>query len=246
MGGKDFEFKQGRFLQEEFNYYRYTSDAVFKTSSEVYRRRFGGITGWYWDIAYAKAMEDSLCEEFGVEDEVVGICVVRYFFDDFSVVSSKAGVEIAEILSEANVLQGGEKTVTDILIDGHTSFEGFAACSDARAHHDVTNSESDKTYGKRYHLRVVLIIGVNHHNDIGVGFQDGIVTSFLVGAVTPIFLVDEDVESEISSNFDSSVGAAIITDYYLVGSTEWDITYGFFQSEFGVVGRHYNDNFLSM
>ena len=191
-------------------------------------------------------MKDGLCEEFGVEDEVVGIFMIRYFFEDFSVVSSKAGVEIAEILSEANVLQGGEKTVTDIFIDGHPAFEGFVACSDARAHHDVTNSESDKTYGKRYHLRVVLVIGVNHHNDIGVSFKDGIVTSFLVGAVTPIFLVDEDVESEISCNFDGSVGAAIITDYYLVGSPRRYVTYRFFQSEFGVVGRHYNDNFLSM
>ena len=116
--------------------------------------------------------------------------------EDFSGVASKAAVEVAEVLSEDDVFDDGEATVGEVFVGGHAGLEGFFSGANAVAEHDVAESGLHEAEEVGDESAVVLVIGVQHDDGVGVSFAGGVVTGFLVGAVAAVFLVLDDGESE--------------------------------------------------
>ena len=57
---------------------------------------------------------------------------------------------------------------------------------------------------------VVLIVGVDHDDDVGALRKSEGVAGFLVGAVAAILGVNENLETELGCDFGGRVGGAIV------------------------------------
>ena len=79
---------------------------------------------------------------------------------------------------------------------------------DPRPRHDVRLARDDRRDELREQARVVLEVGVDHHHDLGAGAQRLRVAGLLVGAVTVVPVVDENLKSELARDLEGFVRAS--------------------------------------
>ena len=97
-------------------------------------------------------------------------------------------------------------------------------------------------------LRCVLIIRVNHDDDVGASFEREAVTGFLVAAVAGIFFVDVDFHAEeLRGDFYGVVAAAVVhEDNQIHDALLVDFIHGLRDGFGRVVGGHDDDDFLAV
>ena len=76
--------------------------------------------------------------------------------------------------------------------------------------HHVGLAAEDRLDDLRDEPRVVLIVGVDHDDDVGSGSERFRVAGLLVGAVAVIPVVDEDLQPELPGDLERRVGRAVV------------------------------------
>ncbi len=98
------------------------------------------------------------------------------------------------------------------LIGGMPPASTSFAAANARAEHDVDDAGLDEPRHKRHERPVVLIVGMQHHNDVGIGLERQPVTRFLIAAVAAVLGVAVDFDSELARHVDRVVGAGVVDE----------------------------------
>ena len=144
------------------------------------------------------------------------------------------------------VFGGGEASVGDVFVEWHTAFEGVAA-EDSGSEDAVIEAVADHGGHGGYEQGSVLVIGVDHDDDVGVVFESDSVAAFLVGAVAGVdgVAVDDGV-GQGAGDFGGFVAAGVVDDDDEVDALlGGDFAMGFDQRVLGVIGRHdYRDFFV--
>jgi len=78
-----------------------------------------------------------LHQELAVEDEVVRVPVPGDRLEHLPGVEPVSGMELAQVLSEGDVLEDGEEPVREVLVARHAAGEGLAPGADAGAEHHI-------------------------------------------------------------------------------------------------------------
>lgn len=88
------------------------------------------------------------------------------------------------------------------------------------------------------------MVGVDQHHDIGPQLQGLAVASLLVGSVSQVLRVDEELEVQLPDNLHRSVPAGIVGQEDVVNDLPGDIMVSLPQGPFGVIGGHDDDDLL--
>src|SRR5579862_8269660 len=72
------------------------------------------------------------------------------------------------------------------------------------------DSQKKVLEGRKKAVGSVLVVGMNHDDDVGASGQSFAITGLLVAAVTIIAIVLEDVQTETAGNIDGLIGTAVI------------------------------------
>lgn len=114
-----------------------------------------------------------------------------------------------EIHVEDRVLEGCEKNIGQVLPLGHSAFERPPA-QHSRPEHSIAFFVEERQDKLGDDFGVVLVIGMDHNHDVAAELESFPVAGFLVGSVTPVFLVDEDSNPELSGEFHGAVVAGVV------------------------------------
>ncbi len=125
-------------------------------------------------------------------------------------VGAVPGVIFREIQPEHDVLEDREKAIRDVLDRRHAAGKHLFAAANARSEHDVDDVRLDEAGHVRHQRGVVLVVGVQHHDDLGVGLERQPVARFLVSAVSPIHGVTVHLDAEPARNVNRLVHARIV------------------------------------
>ena len=87
---------------------------------------------------------------------------------------------------------------------------------------------------------IVLIVGVHHHHDVGAGSQRFAIAGLLIGAVTVVAVVDEQLEAQFAGDARGFIRAAVIHHDHQVHHVLRQVGIGHVQSLGGVIGRHHH------
>jgi len=132
-------------------------------------------------------------------------------------------------------LDRGEGAVGEEFVKGHAAGEG-GAIEHAGAEDKVVDAVGDHGGHGGDEEGRILVVGVDHDDDVGVAGEGLGVAGLLVGAVAAVGGVDGGVEAEIEGEGDGAVGAAVIDEDDVVDEGG-QLADGGFESEGGVIGR---------
>ena len=90
--------------------------------------------------------------------------------------------------------------------------------------------------------RVVLVVGVEHHDDVGALLEGGLVARLLVAAVAQVLLVDDHVEAELAGDVDGLVLRHVVDEDDPVDEIVGDVRVRPLERLRGVVGGHDDDD----
>ena len=110
----------------------------------------------------------------------------------------------------------------------------------ARAEHHVGVAFLDGLDDLRQQRGIVLIIRVDHHDDVGAGAQSFAVAGLLVGAVAVVAVVNEQFESQLAGDLGGLVGAAVVHQDDQVDHVARQIGIGHVERLGGVIRRHHH------
>ena len=110
---------------------------------------------------------------------------------------------LGQVQPEREVLDHRQEAVGDVLPGRHATRQRVA--QEAAAEHEVAAPVDDRLDQRRDPRGVVLVVGVEHHDDVGAGLQRRVVARLLVAAVAPVLGMDDHVEAELAGDVDGLV-----------------------------------------
>ena len=146
---------------------------------------------------------DHLGDQLLVEDEIVAVQPVRDRLQQTPAVSPETRVVLGQVEAERDVLDGRQEAVRDVLPARHPAGERIA--EEPAAEHQVFLARDDRGDQLRDSGRVVLVVRVEHDDDVGAVGEGGLVAGLLVAAVAEVLLVDDHVEPELTRDVDGLV-----------------------------------------
>ncbi|MFO1415223.1 MAG: hypothetical protein U1F10_15230 [Burkholderiales bacterium] len=105
---------------------------------------------------------------------------------------------------------------------------------------------SDQRGQRRDEPRLVLVVGVHHHDDIRAGAQRLAVAGLLVGAVARVDRVADRVEAEALGDGEGGVVARIVDQHHVVDHVAGNRAIARRQRALGTIGGHDDDDALSV
>src|SRR4030067_2957868 len=151
-----------------------------------------------------------------------------------------------DLLSEEGVFRERKKSVRDVLVDWHAAAQGPGA-EHPRGEHAVVFARGYHRGHRGYQPGRVLVVRVDHHDDVRPELQGLGVAGLLVAAVALVLLVDYDVlYAELPANFHRIVRAAVVHKHDLIDNIKGDIIVGHDEGLLGMVGGHYDDDLFSV
>ena len=142
--------------------------------------------------------------------------------------------------AEGEVLEPGQEAVADVLPARHAARQRVA--QEATAQHEVLLAGEDRRDQCRDPCRVVLVVRVEHDDDLGAGRKGGVVARLLVAAVALVLAVDDDVEAQLPRHVDRFVMRDVVDQDDLVDELVRDVGVGPLERLCGVVGGHDDDD----
>src|SRR5207253_8323064 len=108
----------------------------------------------------------------------------------------------------------------------------------------VVHARRDHARHRGYQPRVVLVVGMEHHDDIGAVPEEFSIARFPVCAVPEIAGVGVHIEAELPGGVDSPIGAGVIDEEDVVGDPGRDVLEGPGEGRLGIVSRQDDDHLL--
>src|SRR5581483_11758666 len=152
-------------------------------------------------------------------------------------IDAEAAMEVTEILAQRKVLRGREGAITDVLVQGHAAGQRLLARADSAAEHNVADTQLDETNGVRNHAAIVLVVGMNHDDNVGAMLQRVAVTSLLIAAVATILWVLDDDQTHFAGHLHRAIATAVIHEDHFVDRADGHIRQRRRQCGFGVISR---------
>src|SRR4029079_18648334 len=164
---------------------------ILGRSSQRDAARFIEVAYRNWDVADAKAEMHALQEELRIEHEVVTVGFKRDGLEHFAVIRAKSTVLFSKILPGESVLDDRETAIREILRPGHLTGERLATSPNAIAKNDVAHSDAQDVESRRNDSRIVVIVRVEHDDELGSSRQCFPVAGLLIAPVTQVSLVTD-------------------------------------------------------
>ena len=180
-----------------------------------------------------------LGDQLLVEHEVVAVEVVRDGLEQVPAVGAQARVVFGQVEPEGQVLEAGQEPVADVLPARHPA--GQRVAQEPAAEHQVARAGGDRGDEGGDPRRVVLVVGVEHDDDLGAGRQGRVVARLLVAAVAAVLAVDDDVEPELPGDVDGLVARHVVDQDDLVDEVVRDVRIRALERPRRVVGGHHDD-----
>jgi hypothetical protein len=148
-----------------------------------------------------------------------------------------AGVIFSQFLPEQDVLEKGEGAVEDVFIQRHAAMEG-AFPQGTGAEDALIDVVGDEPGHRGDQLGGILVIRMEHDDDVGANLECFIVAGFLVAAIASVlFMSDDMVDAEFFGHGDGVVPAIVIYEDDFVDDIEWDLRIGLTEGKLCIVGR---------
>ena len=113
---------------------------------------------------------------------------------------------------QEQILKRGQKPIGHILVQRHSAPERAPSDDSGTQDHIVDAGGHHPGHGRDQERRV-LVVGVDHHHDVGAGGECLAVTSLLVATITIVAVVHEGRQAQTLRQADRLVGARIIHQY---------------------------------
>src|SRR5512141_1288697 len=120
---KDPKTAQFHLLQKVGGDDRQTPQAVLDAPFEIDGGGFVKIPRGDRDVADPVAVIDGLSQELRIEDEIVRIAAIADVLQDRTPIDAKAGMKIAQVLTQGDVLDPRQEAIAEVLIEGHAACE---------------------------------------------------------------------------------------------------------------------------
>jgi len=203
-------------------------EPVDHTAAEIDRGGVREILGRAAQLPYAVAEPGDLRQHLVVKDEVVRVFPQRERLQQFAGKGPVAGMVLRELLAQEYVFDQGQEPVGNVLVERHPSFEG-AGSQDAGGKHRVEFVEGDHGGHGGNEFRRVLVVRVEHDDDIGPHVQRCQVAGLLVSTVSQVLFVDDRCNAETRRHGGGIVTARIVDQNHAVHKLEGDLMVGHLQ-----------------
>src|ERR1019366_5467680 len=198
-------------LQCELNRRPKHTQAVLHAAAEIDGGRFLEILGGPGNLADAEAEVDALGEHLVVENKIVAVFPKGQAGEYLAAEVAVAGVILGQLDAQEQVLKSGEQAVGDVFVKWHASAQRGAA-NDAGTENDVIDTVGDHARHGGYEQRCVLIIGMDHDDDVGAGGQSFAVAGLLIAAIAVVAIVNEGLQAEPVRDFEGAIGTVIVDE----------------------------------
>lgn len=142
---------------------------------------------------------------------------------------------LRELLPEEEVLYACEESVGDVLVARHTSLQAVVAEDAGGDDHIVYPRGQHEGHGGE-ELRGVLVVGVEHDDDVRLEREGCIVAGFLVRAVPAVLVVEVEVLNiALFCHGDGAVSAVVIDEDDVIHNVQRDFIEGFLKRFFRIV-----------
>jgi hypothetical protein len=161
-------------------------EPVSNRRPEPDRRRFLEVTHGHRRVGHYEPVPDRLREELRVEAERIAVALERDLLEHLAPVDAEARVELAEVQAVGEVQHDRQHPVEEILPRRHAAAKRFAPRADPVAEDHVADTALDEAHEVRDQRRVVLVVRVQHHDDVGAALERRAVEHLLIAAVAEI------------------------------------------------------------
>ena len=120
-------------------------------------------------------------------------------------------------------------------------FDQELIAQEPAAEHEVAMTAGDRRDQVGDAGRVVLVVGVEHHHDLGAGRERGVVAGLLVAAVALVLIVDVDLEPDPMGDLDGLVMGHVVDQDHVVHDAARDVRVRALEGPRGVVRGHDHD-----
>ena len=151
-------------------------------------------------------------------------------------------MEIAEVLAEREVLEAGQKAIADVLVNRHAARQRLLPRTDAIAQHHVADAHFDEADRVRDDPAIVLIIRMDHDDDVGPAVEGFAVARLLIAAVTAVLRMDDHGQTHLAGHLDGAILAAVVHENDLIDAARRHVGQRRGQRSLGVVSRHDGDD----
>lgn len=241
----NFRLQQSPFVKTVLEGNGHAAEAIFHAAAEVDGGGFREIFRRTGDLGNFVTGIHNLRKHLVVEHKIVGVGLVVDGLNDLFRKRAVTGVIFREFLIDQNVLSKRQATVENVLVHGHSSTQRAFAENAGTEYHREHIIGNEVRHGMN-ELRRVLVIGMQHDDNVRTDFQRFVVARFLVAAVSLVLLVADDVvNAQLLPYLNGTVAAGIVHEHHFIYNFKRNFFIRFTQSEFRVVGRQNNDEFFS-
>jgi hypothetical protein len=180
---------------------------------------------------------DALGEHLSVEDEVVTVLFEGQLLEDVAREGAVTGVVFAELCPGEEVLRRRERTIGNVLIERHAADQS-AARKNARAENHVEVADRHQRRHGGQQLGRILVVGVQHDDDIGVRFERRAITGLLIPSVPAVLVVHDEVETQAPRDGGRIVTTRVVHHDDVVDHLPIHVSQRPLQRASGIVGGH--------
>jgi len=184
-----------------------------------------------------QTLRHSLRDDVRIEDESVGVGREIHRLEITSTVGSEPAVVLRQVDQERRVFDCRQEDVAEVLPFRHPSLKRLSSQHPA-PEDGVALSAKEWIDQVRNHGRVVLVIRVNHHDNLGASLESRAIAGLLVRPVAEVGRVHDDVKPEAVRLLDRPIARGVIDENDVVDAPLRDIRVRPLERLFRVVGRH--------
>ena len=228
-------------LQEEGNHNPDCLDSVSGADAKVYARSLREIARLNRNLGDIETESERLGNHLRIEDKVVGIQQERHSCEQPAAKGTEAAVAVCQMRSIYKIFRDRQHSVGNEFPDRHSTLKGHAV-HNARTDDHVGFSIDYRTHKFRNEPRIVLMVRMQHNDDIRPKLECFQITGLLVAAVAAILDVDHYRQAQGPRYINSLILTDIVDEDDIRDEILRNVRIGLFQRFGGVVGRQDNDD----
>ncbi len=221
------------------------AEAILHTPPEVDAGCFREVLRGTGEFSDAESLEMNLREDLIIEREVIVVPLEGQRFEDATGERPISRVVLREMRPEEQVLEHRESAIGDVLPEGHAPPPCFPS-ENAGTDDDIERSVDDHRDHRKEEARVVLVIGMQHGDDVGLACDRRPITRFLIRSIPAIFGMHDGCNPEVPGNLCRIIGAAVVHEDDLIHEVVGDSSVCRNERLRRIVGGHHDNDLLSV